>query len=112
MGVGLATADELWMPLDRWTAVILHTDELVGDRVIEAPQDHSVDDFNQAVVGHAHAEIDAHPDDVARVDKLRLPDLDRPFGQITGGDFIRAATDGINAPARRKGHHRYRRRDQ
>lgn len=109
-GVGLATADELWLPLDRRTALILHNEEVVGERIIKAPPDHSVDDFNQAVVSQAYAELYCHPDDLDRVNTLTLPDPSAPIMRVSGADWVKGKTDGVNEPPRRRGHHRYRRR--
>jgi hypothetical protein len=109
MGVGIGTADELWLPLDRSTALILHSENLLGDRVVHAPVSHSVDDFNQAVVSQAHREIYCHPDDLPRLQRLRFPDPDRPLMSASGVGWMRAQADGVNATPVRVGHHRYRR---
>lgn len=112
MGVGIGNADEVWVPLDRRTALILHNEELVGERVIKAPPEHSVDDFNQAIVSQAGHEVYCHPDDLWRLRRLRLPRADRPLFQVSGGDWNRGTTDGVNAPPRRRKHMRYRRDSQ
>jgi hypothetical protein len=61
LGVGLATADWLWLPLDRSTALIVHNEDTVGGVVTRAPIGHGVDDFNQAVLGQAHQRCTATP---------------------------------------------------
>lgn len=99
------------MPLDRSTALILHSEELVGEIVIKAPAEHSVDDFNQVVISQASREVYCHPDDVWRLRRLDLPDPDRPLVTVSGGDWVKATTDGVNAPPARKNHLRYRRED-
>ncbi len=108
-GVGIATADELWVPLDRSTALILHNEELIGERIIYATPDYGIDDFNQALVSQAAREIYCHPDDLSRLGSLDLPAPDRPLMNISGGSWIKAMADGVNAPPKRKGHRRYRR---
>jgi hypothetical protein len=109
MGVGIGTADELWLPLDRSTALILHTEKGVADIVIDAPLGHGVDDFNQAVVGQAYREVYCHPDDLPRLDRLTFPSLDRPLMSVSGASWMKGSVDGVNAPPRRRSHHRYRR---
>lgn len=112
LGVGVGNADEIWMPLDRRTALILHGDEIVGERVIKVPPKHSVDDFNQVVVAQAGSEVYCHPEDVWRLHRLDLPQPDRqPLVQVSGADWVKGDTDGVNAPPKRAGHMRYRRDD-
>jgi hypothetical protein len=112
MGVGLASADEIWLPLDRSTALILHTDEVIGDRVFPAPAGVTVDTFNQMVVGQAYQEVYCHPDDVARLKRITLPKSNRPLMQASGTDWVKGKTDGVNEPLNRTGHRRYRRPDR
>lgn len=107
MGVGYGTADQIHLPVDRSTALILHNDEVLGDTVIEMPDDR-IDEFNAAVVWNAHSEIYAHPDGLYRLDRIELPSPERPFMQASGADFIRARVDGLNEPARRQRARRFR----
>jgi hypothetical protein len=109
VGVGIINADELWLPLDRSNALILHNDPSFSERIIDAPPEHGVDDFNQAVVLNAVAEVYCHPADVERLADLEFPEPDKPLMQITGGDWMKGGTDGVNEPPRRKRHRRYRR---
>lgn len=110
-GVGVINADEIWLPLGRDTALILHSDPIVGERVMEAPDGRSADDFNQAMVLNAIAEIYCHPDDVERLADLQFPPAERPLMTLTGGDWFSGTTDGINDPPQRTRHRRYRRED-
>jgi hypothetical protein len=107
IGVGIANADELWLPLDRSTALILHSDDQLGDIEVDSMETFSVKDFNQAVALNAEMEIYAHPEDVGLVDQLEMPQSDRPIVQVSGA-WVATATDGVNeAPSRRR-HRRYK----
>lgn len=106
MGVGIANADELWLPLDRSTALILHADDRVGDIEVDS-MFLNVDDFNQAVAFNADAELYAHPEDVSRVDPLEMPQTNRPLMQVSGG-WVVTGTDGINEAPKRRRHRRYK----
>lgn len=107
-GVGIGTADEILLPLDRSTAMILHSRPSIRDHVMNAPPDCTVDDFNQAVVANAAAEVYCHPDDSGRLERVRFRDADRPLMHVDGASWVKAKTDGINAPPVRKRHRRYR----
>jgi hypothetical protein len=110
VGLGPANADELWIPLDRRTGLILHTDDVVGDTIMDAPPDFTVDRWNQAIVSRAHNEAYCHPEDVERLDFLDFPDRNRPlFEVMDAGSWLRGSTDGVNTPPERRRHHRYRR---
>jgi len=104
MGVGVATADEIWLPLDRSTGLILHSDTGIGERVLSFQGRPDVlREFNQTVVSCCFNEIYAHPDDVVAVDSLLLPERDRPLITINGAvDWVRGRTDGINDAAKRR----------
>lgn len=109
IGVGILNADELWLPLDRRTAIILHKDDELGDfEVSAASLNLRVEDFNQAVALNADTEIYSHPDDVSAVEGLDKPGPQRPLMQVTGG-WVTTGTDGVNEPPVRKRHRRYRR---
>lgn len=107
-GVSIGNADEIWFPLDRSSALILHSDALVGERVVRNPAT-TIDEFNQVVVSQAAQEIYCHPDDLPRLCRLDLPKANRPIMKVSGADWITAKIDGVNAPLMRTGHHRYRR---
>lgn len=107
LGVGPATADEIWLPIDRRTALILHGDEVVGDGLREAPSEFSIDQMNQALVSGTYIELYCHPDDLDRLDRLTLPNPDRPLMEMSGG-WLAADSDGVNSPPRRKRPRRYR----
>lgn len=108
MGVGLATADEIWMPLDRHTLLIMHSNPGTSDRVIHLESDDDIASLNQVVVDTARVEVFCHPDDLDSVAALQFQNPDRPFGQVSAGWPI-ASTDGMNSPVKRQRHHRYRR---
>jgi hypothetical protein len=109
VGVGIENADEIWTPLDRRTLLVLHSDPLVGDRILDAPPGFTIDQCNQQLIRKTVAEIYCHPTDLRRLEELELPDPDRPLFTVTGGSWMRGGTDGMNKPARRKRHRRYRR---
>lgn len=108
MGVGLATADEILMPVDRHTMLIMHSSPEVGDRVIIADDDDDVAALNQMVVDTARIEVFCHPDDLDAVAALQFQDSDRPLFQVSSGWPI-SPTDGVNSSVIRQRHHRYRR---
>jgi hypothetical protein len=109
MGVGPATADEIWIPLDRSTLLVLHNDEMIEEGRLLAPRGYSLDNVNAFVVSQADREVYCHPDDVARLDQFDLPDPDRPVLHVNGAGWVRGTTDGVNKPPVREGHRRYRR---
>ncbi|MFN3255403.1 MAG: DUF4238 domain-containing protein [Ilumatobacter sp.] len=108
MGVGLATADEIWIPLDRHTLLIMHSNPGTGDRVIHLDSDDDISALNQTIVDTARVEVFCHPDDSDNVATLTFQDPDRPFGRVSAGWPI-ASTDGMNGTVNRQRHHRYRR---
>jgi len=108
LGVGFATADEIWLPLDRRTALILHHDPAVGDRVIGPIPGLGVDEFNSTIVGSARRELYCHPADVNRLDGLLLPDGRRPIVSVSGGWLAANAVDGMNSPPERTTPKRFR----
>lgn len=110
MGVGLATADEIWMPLDRHALLIMHSNVGTSDRVIHLDSDDDIASLNQTIVDTARIEVFCHPDDLDCVAALQFRNPDRPLGQVSAGWPI-ASTDGMNSPVKRQRHHRYRRAD-
>ncbi len=109
VGHGVGNSDEIWLPLDRSTALIMHDDPAIGDRVVFNPPGYSVDDFNQVTITHSFNEVYCHPDDLHRLRGLQLPPPNRTLLMAEGADFVRGTTDGLNAPAERMRHRRYRR---
>lgn len=60
LGVGIANADQLWLPLDRRTALVLHSDPSAPE-VVSAGSPELMDTFNAYVIGNAQAEVYCHP---------------------------------------------------
>jgi len=108
MGVGPATADELWLPLDRRTLLILHDGDDVGDFITPAPPGVTIDGINQALVSTAASEVYCHPSDVGRIDCLQMPSGDQPLLSVSGADWANVSSDGVNAPPKRTRPRRYR----
>lgn len=108
MGVGFINADELWLPLSRKEALILHNDPSIGELIYDAPGE-VAHEFNQAVVWNAASEVYCHPDELQRLNHLEFPTPNRPLMQMTGGDWMKSGTDGINDSPQRRRHRRYRR---
>jgi hypothetical protein len=107
-GVGIGTADEISISLDRRTLLVMHTDRDFGDCVIPAPGGYTTRAFNQMVVQNARAEIYCHPDDVENVLSLDLPPANRPVASIEGGAWGgRPYPDGVNASPKRQKPRRY-----
>lgn len=107
-GVGLGTADELYVPLDRSTGLVLHSEPALGDRVVKAPAGHELSDFNQQTCSHAFREIYCHPDDVKGLSGIELPSADQPIASVSGGDWMTAYVDGLNDAPRRRMPERWR----
>jgi len=108
LGVGVATADEILLPVNRRTALIFHSDDLVGDRKINVDNPMATSDFNHLMINGAFEEIYAHPEDVDSLRSLSWPDPNRAVMTVNGGGWVRAQTDGVNAPPVRKKPRRYR----
>lgn len=107
-GQGVGNADEIWLALDRETALVMHRDEVVGDSVMRDQL--GVDNFNQSVVVAGATEIYCHPDDAYRLDRLNLPDDDQPLIMMSGAKgWVAPSTDGVNSPPERQRPMRYRR---
>jgi hypothetical protein len=100
MPPGPATADEIFVPLDRRTALVLHRDDLVGEQFFAAPPDETIDERNQQIAGNARSEIYAHPDDLGRLKGLQLPPANMPVLRIDGG-WDTSFPDGVNEPPER-----------
>lgn len=108
LGVGVLTADEIWLPLDRHNVLILHNrPPSSASGVVNAPS-LLRDAFNEAVIWSAASEIYCHPDDLHVVQSARLPEPNRPLFDMVGGSWIVAQTDGVNAAPRRTRVRRYR----
>lgn len=107
LGVGPVTADEIWLPIDRCTLLILHGDEVVGDGLRDAPSEFSINQMNQALVGGSYMELYCHPDDLGRLNGLTLPNPNRPLLEMSGG-WLATDSDGVNSPPTRKRPRRYR----
>jgi len=108
LGVGPATADEVWIPIDRSTALMLHGHADIGDCEIDANTvGLTATAFNQCAVSAAADEVYCHPDELPALQPLELPSSERPLLQIDG-QMPMAETDGVNAPPKRRGYRRYR----
>lgn len=107
-GVGLGTADEIYVPLNRSTGLVLHSEPALGDRVIETPAGHELSDFNQQTCSHAFREIYCHPAVVRGLSGLDLPSADQPIASVSGGDWMTAHVDGLNGAPRRRIPERWR----
>lgn len=106
---GVIDADEVLLPLDRQTALILHREPTVGQRIVNDPDRYSIDEFNQSTVSNAAKEIYCHPDDVGRLNRLEFPEADAPLVLMDADPRVAIQADGINAPPKRRTHRRYRR---
>ncbi len=63
MRVGIANADEIWFPLDRYNVLVLHDRRAAADGVVNAPI-MLRETFNQAIIANAKTDIYCHPDDL------------------------------------------------
>ena len=108
LGVGIVNADQLWLPLDRRTALVLHSDPTIPEEV-RTGHPALIDTFNAYVVGNAWAEVYCHPDDLRRLESYQFPEPNRPLMHVNAGPELSVRTDGANAPPERGRHRRYRR---
>jgi Protein of unknown function (DUF4238) len=104
-GVGLATADEVWYPLDPQHVLML-TPADIDEQVMEVDLDHA-HRINQNTVAHAFERVFMHPEQ-DHLQGLDLPRRPKALLQVDGGPK-RAKTDGVNTPAHRQGPRRRRR---
>lgn len=107
MGVGIANADEIWLPLDRHNVLVLHDRQAPPSGVVNAPT-MLRDSFNQAIIANTKVEIYCHPDDLSLVRSAELPEPNRPIFGMDGGSSLIGQTDGVNSPPKRRKPHRYR----
>lgn len=111
-GVGVATADELWLPLDRRNVLVLHNRPLFEDGAVVKglpPEFRHV--LNQAVIGNTTNRIYCHPSDRAAVDSSEIPDPQQPLLGVEAGSWFKVRTDGVNAPPTCRRPRRYRRQE-
>jgi hypothetical protein len=108
LGVGPGSAAEIWIPVDRSTALILHRNAELGDCEMDADAlDYAAATFNQQTVWGAQSEVYCNPDDVPALRELNLPSPDRSLLQVDG-EWPIGTTDGVNVPPKRRQHRRYR----
>ena len=109
LGVGIVNADQLWLPLDRRTALVLHSDPAIPEEVRFPADPALIDTFNGYVVRNAWAEVYCHPDDLRRLDGYEFPPPNRPIMEVNAGLELSVRSDGVNAAPERRRHRRYRR---
>lgn len=110
-GTGVATAQELLVPLDRRTVLVVHNDEAIGDQIVEVEGSSPLDDFNRMLVGGAYEEVYCHPDDHERVLLIvQEPRDDVPLFFAGGAPSNGIEADGVNMPPRRRRPRRHRRK--
>lgn len=108
-GIGLATAPEILVPLDRQTILALHNYDELADQIVEVEQRHLQDDFNRVLVAGAFEEVYCHPADQERVLSIvQEPREERPLLFVDGSISRQIEADGVNAPPRRRRPRRHR----
>ena len=107
-GVGIANAEELWLPLDRTRVLVLHDYPELDEGEMELPTPFR-DSFNQGIIANAVGEIYCHPVDREIVQHAELPDPNQPLLGFDGGSWFDLEADGVRAPPRRRWPHRYHR---
>ena len=107
-GFGIIDADEILLPVDRRTVLILHNEPEMGEQILDAPPGYAIENLNQIVVSNAVSEVYCHPADEHRLKGLEFPEPDRPLLRATTGSWFTATIDGINAPPTRRRHRRWR----
>ena len=102
-GIGIATADEVLVPLDRSNVLVAHRLYDFPTRVVRVSAA-DLPNLNRQLAQFAHGEVYGHPDDIEKTSTKLLPRPDRPVAQVDGG-FIKNLDlpDGMNrAPIRRR----------
>ena len=107
---GVIDSDEVLVPLDRQTALILHRDPVIAQCIVEDPDGYTIDEFNQITVSNAAREIYCHPNDVSRLSGLEFPKPDAPVLLVEADPRMAVKADGVNATPTRRAHRRYRQR--
>ena len=115
--VGIGNAEEILLPLDRRTLLCLSNDRSTGDRILRDPPHVTIDELNQEFCQRATSEIYCHPDDVERLQRLRLPTLgSEPLLLLDfpgrAGEISLLRTDGMNEPPERLSPRRYSRQSE
>jgi len=106
-GVGLANAEEIIVPVDRQSALVLGRLGTSGLGIVTTSDDSLLRQINQHVVGNAVNEIYCNDADELQLEDLDFPDPDRPLFTIPSVDGL-AKTDGIDAAPIRKSPRRFR----
>ena len=103
VGTGLATAQELLVPLDRQTILALHYYDPIANQVIEVEHSNLQDNFNRVLVAGAYEEVYCHPADQERISSIVAePREETPLFFMDGGLSREIKADGVNAPPRRR----------
>ncbi len=97
---GLAHAEQILIPVDRKTALLLRRENSIPMSVVIAAADERMTSLNQSLLLNARAEVYCHPDDVQQLDGLKFPDVDRPLLQTDSN--VGVEIDGVNLAPRRK----------
>ncbi len=111
-GVGVANADEIILPLDRRSALVLGGYGTSGFEVVRTHDTERMRMINQLVVSNAVNEIYCNPEDESRLEGLNFPDPDRPLFMIADAEAFPIRTDGVNATPIRKNPRRFRRHEE
>lgn len=106
LGIGVGTAEELRVPLDRRTLLTLHNDPEIRDTVFKCDNEKLMRDANQVACHSSHDEMYCHPDDVDWLLDLEFPSPERPLARVDG-QLLGLRTDGINSPPKRRFPRRY-----
>ena len=105
-GIGVANADEIWLPLNRRTALLLHSYEEIPEQAMLSP--FTIEDMNRRTIRQSFDEIYCHPDDVSNATAaLITAELNQPL-LMTDTRNASTDVDGVNTPPRRKRPNRYR----
>ena len=107
-GVGIATADEILVPLDRQTVPVAHHFDDFPTKVLRINVEEARE-LNRQILQFAYAEVYGHPDDVMQVESRDLPKANRPVARVDGGPTSSIILpDGLNAPPSRARPRRFR----
>ncbi len=96
---GMAHAEQILVPLDRSTALILRKNNSIPMSVATIDADERMTSLNQSLLLNARAEVYCHPDDTEQLDGLKFPDVDRPL--MESNTDIGIDVDGINRTPKR-----------
>ena len=110
--VGIGSADEIVLPVDRRTVLCLSREQPQGGPITRDPPQTSIEQLNQLFAQRATSQVFFHPDDEERLRHITLPSpRSEPLIHVAfppdAGELALLRADGVNAPPQRVAPKRY-----